>query len=167
MTTIPTLMVAATLFVSTGVLSGQPADGVPAYETGRAVGEVGVERVACRFAVADAGSLSARFNDGTCAIQDGALSVVILDGKRQPTGAEKRVELRDIRSVSLQSRQLKEQLQLPVGDSVLVLNVLSDTGQRKSRERALAFFSALRDAGVRPANGFREINDYPTGASTW
>ncbi len=167
MKTIPTLMVAATLFVSTGVVAGRPADSAPAHATGRAVGEVRAERVACRFAIADAGSLSARFNDGTCAIQDGTLSVVILDGQRQPTGAEKRVELRAIRSVSLQSRQHKEQLQLPVGDSVLALNVLSDDGQRKSRERAFAFFSALRDAGVRPSNGFREINDYPTGASTW
>lgn len=94
------------------------------------------------------------------------MTLVLLDDQLRPVGAERRFELRDIRSVSLQSRLLKEQLQLPVGDSVIALNILSDDGQRKSRERALVFFSALREAGVRPANGYRMVDEYPTGAST-
>lgn len=160
------LAIAATMFVSSGVIAGQLSAMVLKPMTSRASDEVRIERTACQFARTDQGSRSAQFNAGTCGIQDGALTFVLLDNQRRPVGAERRFELREIRSVSLQSRLLKEQLQLPVGDSVIALNILSDDGQRKSRERALAFFSALREAGVRPANGHRMVDEYPTGAST-
>ena len=160
------LAIAATMFVSSGVIAGQLSALVLRPITSSASDEVRIERTACQFARTDQGSRSAQFNTGICGIQGGALTLVLLDDQLRPVGAERRFELRDIRSVSLQSRLLKEQLQLPVGDSVIALNILSDDGQRKSRERALVFFSALREAGVRPANGYRMVDEYPTGAST-
>ena len=160
------LAFAATMFVSSGVIAGQLSGMVLKPMISRASDEVRIERTACQFARTDQGQRSAQFNAGICGIHDGALTLVLLDSQRRPVGAERRFELREIRSVSLQSRLLREQLQLPVGDSVITLNILSDDGQRKSRERALAFFSALREAGVRPANGSRMVDEYPTGAST-
>ncbi len=160
-------VIAAMLFVSATAFSGELPAKAPSLTESRSIESPDVMRVSCQFGSAVVGSRSATFNTGTCSIQNGALTIVLLDERHRPVGTERRFALKDIRSVSLQSRLLKEQLQMLVGDAVVALNILSDDGTRKSRECALAFFSALRETGVRPTNGYQMIDEYPTGATTW
>ncbi|WP_231716800.1 hypothetical protein [Burkholderia ubonensis] len=142
------------------------ADGWPerllSHETARDARDRASERMRCEFAAVAPGAGSAMFTRGSCGIEDGRLTFVPAD-----SGVGRRIELGDVRAAAHQSRKLTEQLQLTTRDEVVAMNILTDDGSRKSREHAIDLWSALRREGVAPGNGFRIVEAYPAGATTW
>ncbi|KVL25349.1 hypothetical protein [Burkholderia sp. MSMB1835] len=160
-------IVLAAYLMSAAAMAAGWAERALSHASAHDVGRRAIERMRCELAAVPAGAWTATFARGQCEVAAGRLTFVPADAGDASTAAAKRVALGDVRTVSHQSRKLKEQLQLTTRDEVIALNVLTDDGTRKSREHAIDLWTALRNAGVAPVNGTRIVDTWPTGATTW
>ncbi|AOI72641.1 hypothetical protein WI29_30230 [Burkholderia ubonensis] len=71
------------------------------------------------------------------------------------------------RVLSDATRGTAEQLRLTTRDEVVAMNVLTDDGNRKSREHPVDLGAAPSREGDAPGNGVRIVDTNPAGATTW